>query len=97
MEHDIAEHVRMLKARHRKNSRCQASGISQLTLEKMGETLTVDRINPYKGYARGNMQLLARYLNTAKGVQHKVPRAAVKRLRRRMLRYTHDKLSAQQL
>jgi len=94
MAHDTHEHVRMLQGRHKKNARCQASGISLLTLEKMGEVLTVDRINPFKGYVRGNMQLLARYLNSAKGVQRKVPKAAVKRLRRKMVRYSHDKLSA---
>lgn len=94
MVHDTKEHVRMLKARHKPYSRCQASGISAFSLAKMGEILTVDRINPHRGYVRGNMQLLARYLNSAKGVQHKVPRAAVKRLRRRMVRFAHDKLSS---
>lgn len=94
MAHDTLEHIRMLTARHKKYARCRASGISLLTLEKMGEVLTVDRINPYRGYVRGNMQLLARYLNSAKGVKRKVPKAAIKRLRRKMVRYSHDRLSA---
>lgn len=84
----------MLKARHKKRSRCRASGISALTLEKMGQVLTVDRIDPRKGYMRGNMQLLSMCLNSAKGASLKVPRAAVKRLRRRMVRYANDSLSA---
>jgi hypothetical protein len=94
LQHDTREHARMLRARHHKYSRCAASGISLLTLEKMGDMLSVDRINPRKGYVRGNMQLLSKVLNSTKGSLDKVPRAAIRKLRRRLVRFANDRLTA---
>ncbi len=65
--------MKMFLAAKDPRSRCAATGIAQFTLVKVGEPLEVDRIDPTKGYVRGNMQLLARSINNEKGVREAPP------------------------
>jgi hypothetical protein len=76
-------------------SRCSVSGFSLLALKKVGEELTIDRIDCRKGYTKGNMRLLAGCLNRAKGVEDAVPRRAVNWLVRRMERVRKDRFTAE--
>ena len=92
--HDTAEHSRYIRARYNPRSRCQASGLSLIALKKLGCILTVDRIDSRKGYVRGNMQLMADRLNSAKSSNRRVPQSAVRRLRMEYQKVAHDRLSA---
>ena len=91
--HDTLEHMRYIRAKDNPRSRCAASGYSLIALRKIGEKLTVDRIDSTKGYVRGNMQLLAASLNSAKGRLDRVPMSAMRSIERKMRRCAHDKLS----
>lgn len=92
--HHTEEHMRYIRAKDNPKARCRISGYSVLALRKVGEMLTVDRIDSTKGYIRGNMQLMAASLNSAKGQSRTVPGAAIQRLIRRMRRVAHDRFSA---
>lgn len=70
------------------------TGISLVGLMKIGSSLTVDRIDPSKGYTFGNMRLIAAELNSAKGNQKEVPKRAIRRLLERWERVRWDELSA---
>lgn len=90
LTHDRAAYVEVLAARHVRTNRCAVLGASAFLLSKLGETLTVDRIDSRLGYIKGNMQLLCGYLNTAKGVQDVVPQWAINRMQRRLDRLVTD-------
>lgn len=85
--------MRYIRAKDNPKARCSASGYSVIALRKVGDQLTVDRIDSSKGYVRGNMQLLAASLNSAKGQQPRVPVGAIRALERKMRRCANDKLS----
>ena len=91
--HDTESHMRYIRAKDNPKARCSASGYSVIALRKVGDQLTVDRIDSSKGYVRGNMQLLAASLNSAKGQQPRVPVGAIRALERKMRRCANDKLS----
>jgi hypothetical protein len=74
-------------------SRCAITGLSQKDLRKLGDTLSIDRIDSTQGYVEGNMQLMSMYLNNAKGIRPDVPKRAIKRLLRRLGRIVESKLS----
>lgn len=63
------------------------------TLRKIGESLTVDRINPARGYVPGNVQLLAKSLNEEKKHTRRAPQRAVEKLLRKLESVTNDRLS----
>jgi len=64
--HDRAEHAWMLILSHLPESCCAVSGLTRDELARIGDRLTVDRIDNDRGYTRGNMQLLAGSLNREK-------------------------------
>ena len=70
---------------------CCISGLSQHTLAKLNDGLTVDRIDPNVGYLKGNCQLMARSLNLAKGRSLAVPAHALQWLMRRASRVVTSK------
>lgn len=72
LEHDTLHHAEMLLRSRCRDSECAASGLTLEQLLRVGQTLQVDRINPYRGYVRGNCQLLAASLNRAKW-RHEAP------------------------
>jgi len=80
LRHDTAAHARMLEAARNPLSRCAASGLTLYELAKVGLSLQVDRIDPRRGYERGNMALLAAPLNRAKARGFVVPRYALEAL-----------------
>ena len=86
VSHHRYEHARMLVRSWRAGSRCAASGLTAAELAGVGERLVVDRINPFRGYVRGNVQLLAARLNNLKGRGPAVPSWAVAELRERLER-----------
>lgn len=65
---------------------CEITGLSKHQLRKMGEQLSVDRINSFLGYVPGNCQIIAESLNQAKGRASNVPQSAINRLLRRAAR-----------
>lgn len=91
MEHDTEAHAELIRLSKDPRSVCGVSGYSLLALKKVGEELTVDRVNPRLGYVVGNIRLLARGLNNAKGVGREVPRGAVLKLRWKVQRIRKDK------
>jgi len=66
VEHDTHHHAAMLMLARDPSARCAASGLTRDQLAAVGEWLEVDRIDSYRGYVRGNCQLLARCLNRSK-------------------------------
>jgi hypothetical protein len=82
-----------VEARYQPESCCVITGRSLLCLRKVGEKLSIDRIDSTMGYVPGNTQLMAESLNRAKGRQDSVPRYALNRLLRRLARVVEDKLS----
>lgn len=84
----------MLAACYDPASCCSATGRSLLALRKIGEKLSVDRINPQRGYVPGNVQLLAMSLNEEKNNQRRAPRRKVNELLRRLQHVTEDILSS---
>ncbi len=54
------------------------------TLRKVGETLSVDRIDPALGYTKANTRLLASTLNEAKGDNPTIPQRAINKLLRKL-------------
>lgn len=91
--HDLEAHVALLLAGVQAASRCRITGRSAHALWKVGDRLSVDRIDPRKGYVEGNMQLISFYLNLTKGDGLAVPAWAVRRLERRLARTNEDVLS----
>lgn len=83
----------MIAACHQPESCCSATGRSLHTLRKIGEKLTIDRINPRRGYVPGNVQLLAGTLNDDKKHHRRAPQRAVQALLRRLEGVTTDRLS----
>jgi hypothetical protein len=71
----------MLVRAQRPIARCAASGLTPGDLAIVGQCLCVDRINPWRGYVRGNMQLLASSPNSLKGRSAAVPYWAPDELR----------------
>jgi hypothetical protein len=69
---------------------CCITGRSLLALQKVGDKLSVDRINPRRGYVKGNMQLMALSLNRAKAAQMTVPKTATNQLLRKLSHVTED-------
>jgi hypothetical protein len=67
LDHDTRHHAVMFALTANPSARCAASGLSLAQLSTLGERLEVDRIDPHRGYVRGNCQLLARSLNRSKG------------------------------
>ena len=84
----------MLRACYDPASCCSSTGRSLLALRKVGERLSVDRINPNRGYVPGNVQLLAMSLNAEKNSQRQVPRRALDALLRKLEHVTEDILSS---
>jgi hypothetical protein len=75
------------------HSVCAVTGRSLFALRKVGEKLSIDRIDPQKGYIDGNMQLLTMSLNSAKGMGDHVPQVAINRLLRKLTRVVDDNFS----
>jgi hypothetical protein len=90
---DETAYREMLHLAKQPESRCATSGRSLHALRKVGERLSIDRIDPNKGYTEGNMQLLALSLNKAKGNSSTVPARAVTALLKRLSFTVDDKLS----
>jgi hypothetical protein len=82
LAHDRNAHALMLEASHDPEARCEASGLAGDDLARIGQRLTVDRIDSGRGYVTGNMALLASRLNRMKGRLPKVPWWEVDRLLR---------------
>jgi hypothetical protein len=74
-------------------SQCAVLGRSLLALRKVGQRLTVDRIDSTIGYVQGNMQLLAADLNSAKGEDDDVPQHCINIILEKLERVFNDKLS----
>lgn len=95
-EHDVAFLAIMVKACHDPAACCSGTGRSLLALRKIGEKLSVDRINPRRGYVPGNVQLLASKLNEEKRTNRRVPRKALDSLLRKLEGVTEDVLSSEE-
>ncbi len=90
---DEEAYMAMLRESKNMRSVCAVTGRSLLALRKVGEKLSIDRINPYGGYTIGNMRLLALSLNVAKGNRRTVPQSAINKLLRKLDRVVNDRLS----
>ena len=73
--------------------RCQVTGRSLRSLWKVGQKLSVDRIQNHLGYIPGNMQLMAVDLNSAKGSGVHVPQHAIHKLLAKLAQTKDDRLS----
>ena len=93
VKHHRREHARMLERAQRPTSRCAASGLTPAELALVGQRLEVDRVNPWRGYQRGNMQLLASGLNRLKG-RDELPHWAVGELREEVARAANPSAEA---
>jgi hypothetical protein len=69
LEHDYEAHLAMVKLSQDAHSQCAILGRSALSLWKVGELLSVDRIDPNLGYVSGNMRLITMSLNRSKGIK----------------------------
>lgn len=92
--HDPAMHAKMIRMTTLPESRCAVTGLSNHELRKVGDQLSVDRIDSAVGYVQGNMRLLTMSLNRAKGVQDAVPEGAIQRLLRRLERVRASRLTS---
>lgn len=92
-QHDVALYTSYIARAHDPAERCEVTKRSLLQLRKIGERLTVDRINPKLGYVAGNMQLLTEVLNEAKGAHEKVPQRAINHLLKKLWKCREDQLS----
>lgn len=68
-----------------------ATGLSCHTLEKLGEKLSIDRIDNTRGYVPGNCAIIAACLNRAKGNRAKIPLSAIRALLNRAARVRHGR------
>lgn len=88
--HSTEAHAQMLILSHDPTSKCKVTGASLFALWKVGDKLSVDRIDPTLGYVEGNMQLMALSLNIAKGTKAKVPFQDTAKLLRKLRTVVHD-------
>jgi hypothetical protein len=86
LKHDLKHHAMMMVMAKQPTSRCAVMGKSLLTLTKIGETLTVDRIDSSRGYMPDNVRLLSSSLNSAKRDYARIPTQSIKRLERKLQR-----------
>lgn len=93
LEHNLEKHAELMTASWNPLTRCIITGRSLVALRKVGQRLTVDRIDSRKGYVEGNMQLMAGDLNSAKGVSERVPHSAIHRLLAKLQHTKDDRLS----
>jgi len=80
LSHEHAAFSRMLYLSRMPMSCCAVTGRTLFTLRKVGDQLSVDRIDSTLGYVAGNMRLLALSLNVAKGAGDRVPQEAINKL-----------------
>lgn len=73
--------------------RCSVTGLALHDLKKLRDKLSVDRIDPTKGYIGGNMRLISLKLNIAKGIRTSIPPAIIRRYLRRLDRIRVSRLS----
>ena len=92
--HDLQHLTHMIQMTHDPAACDSVTGRSLHTLRKVGERLSVDRLDASLGYIPGNTQLLAMSLNTAKGSNAAVPAWATLSLLRKLRRTVDDKLSS---
>ena len=93
LEHDLEAHANLILLSCAPQSRCMITGRSLHALWKVGQRLSVDRIQSHLGYILGNMQLMAIDLNSAKGVQASVPQHAIHKLLAKLDQTKDDRLS----
>lgn len=91
--HNLPFLISMLAACYDPASCCSATGRSLHSLRKIGERLSLDRINPRRGYVPGNVQLLVMSLNEEKKVNRRVPQSSVNALLKRLESVSHDNLT----
>ena len=92
-EHDIWFLAKMVEACHNPASCCSATGRSLLALRKIGDKLSVDRINSCRGYVPGNVQLLSMVINNDKKESRRPPQQSINNVLRRLEGVTDDILS----
>lgn len=95
MEHDSRALAALYEIAALSGSTCALSGASLLELRKIGDTLSVDRINSNTGYVVDNMRLISLRLNISKGIQRECSQAAINQLLKRLVRVVKDRRSAQ--
>lgn len=91
--HDTKLHGEYLTASRKMETCCEITGRSLLTLKKIGDKLSVDRIDSFKGYEENNMRIISLKLNIAKGARKEVPSDAIGKVLYFLERVTEDKLS----
>jgi hypothetical protein len=94
MLHDLDLHAVFLAGTHSDIARCEVLGRSLFALRKVGEKLSVDRIDPSRGYVEGNMRLLTLTLNKEKGDKLTIPRGSMNRILKGLWRTVDDRHSA---
>lgn len=94
--HDTRFHAKMIEMANKPWTTCCSTGYSLLALRKVGESLSVDRIDSSKGYVPGNIQIMALSLNKGKGEGQMVPRAVMNVLLRKLQKVKHDRFSKAQ-
>lgn len=93
LAHDLAHLEAMKREAHELGARCAVTGASLLALRKVGDALSVDRVENSLGYVAGNTRLIAMSLNTAKGADKHIPKRAIRLLIGRLEGVVFDKLS----
>ena len=93
LEHNLEAHAAFIVMSCRPQSQCKVTGRSLRALWKVGQRLSVDRIQSTLGYMPGNMQLIALDLNSAKGAGAYVPQQAIHRLLAKLAQTKDDRLS----
>jgi hypothetical protein len=91
--HNLEKHAELFTLSCNPLSQCIVTGRSLVALRKVGQRLTVDRLNSRLGYVDGNMQLMAGDLNSAKGIGEHVPQSAINRLLAKLQHTKDDRLS----
>lgn len=90
LTHDIDAHARLIADTHNPTAKCSVLGRSLIALRKVGDRLSIDRIDSHQGYLEGNMRLLSLELNVAKGDTQTIPQRAINRILRRLQGTVHD-------
>lgn len=93
MRHNVGHLCGLYAACKSPTSLCSVLRRPLHTLSKVGETLTVDRIDPRLGYTKHNTRLLASSLNEAKGDSDVIPQSAINKLIRRLNGVCEDRQS----
>lgn len=93
MRHNVVHLAGMYVAAHDPLSTCVILKRPLHTLRKVGETLSVDRIDPTLGYTKANTRLLASSLNEAKGDDPTIPQRAINKLLRKLATVCEDRQS----